>query len=71
MRASGQVGMTGKPGNMGDDLAAIKEDEDADMLDEQFLDRIDDTESDALHHNYDMINLRLRPEVEEENPFRQ
>ena len=32
-----------------------------DALNEKLLDDADDFESNALHHNYDMINLRLRP----------
>ena len=50
------------------DLEEIKDDESDEM--ERILENAEDFESNALHHNYDMINLRLRPEVEEESPFR-
>ena len=50
-------------------IEEIKEDESDEM--ERILENAEDFESNALHHNYDMINLRLRPEVEEESPFRQ
>ena len=50
-------------------LEEIK-DEDDDELDEKLFADADDYESNALHHNYDMINLRLRPDSESENPFR-
>ena len=53
-------------GNMG----AIEEDESDDQM-EKILENAEDFESTALNHNYDMINLRLRPDDEEpENPFR-
>lgn len=51
-------------------LGKIKEDEE----DENFaiLEDVEDFEDVQLHHNYDMINIRNRPDDEdEENPFRQ
>lgn len=51
-------------------MGAIVEDESDDQM-EKILENAEDFESTALNHNYDMINLRLRPDDEEpENPFR-
>lgn len=63
-RMSGQVGK----GDGGGAMGAIEEDESDEM--EKILENAEDFESNALHHNYDMINLRLRPEIEEESPYR-
>ena len=57
-----------KPNGSG--MGAIEEDESDDQM-EKILENAEDFESTALNHNYDMINLRLRPDDEEpENPFR-
>ena len=62
--------LAAKPVADGSGMGAIEEDESDDQM-EKILENAEDFESTALNHNYDMINLRLRPDDEEpENPFR-